>query len=89
MLKLIKNEWIKVFSKISTYVLLALVLIFVVGFSVLMKISMNSSYGGYTYTDTDIEGEISYLDMSWISNGTNSCATTIRQETHRHGNTRR
>lgn len=64
MLKLIKNEWIKVFSKISTYVLLALVLIFVVGFSVLMKISMNSSYGGYTYTDTDIEGEISYLESS-------------------------
>lgn len=64
MLKLIKNEWIKVFSKISTYVLLALVLIFVIGFSVLMKISMNGSYESYVYTDADIASEISYLESS-------------------------
>lgn len=35
MLKLIQNEWIKIFSKISTYVLLALTLAMTIGFSLL------------------------------------------------------
>ena len=62
MLRLIKNEWIKIFAKISTYIMLILVLLFVVGFSGLMY--LNSRYDtGYGYA-VDPESELEYLTVS-------------------------
>lgn len=62
MLRLIKNEWIKIFTKISTYIMLILVLLFVVGFSGLMY--LNSRYDtGYGYA-VDPESELEYLTVS-------------------------
>ena len=44
MLKLIKNEWIKIFSKVSTYIMLVLVALFVIGFAGLMFINSRYEY---------------------------------------------
>lgn len=65
MLKLIRNEIIKIFTKISTWIMLGLVLLLIIGMTVIMKISygMMDSYN-YTYTKEDIESEIQYLESS-------------------------
>lgn len=64
MLKLIQNEWIKIFSKISTYIMLVLLLLLTVGMSFIMK--KTSGYGeySYVYTKENIESEIAYLNSS-------------------------
>lgn len=65
MLKLIRNEMIKIFSKISTWIMLGLVLLLIIGMTVIMKISYNMSYSyDYTYTKQDIESELQYLESS-------------------------
>ena len=62
MLKLVKNEWLKIFSKASTYVMLALIALFVMGFSGLMFV--NSRYE-YSYREkVDAKGEMEYLTVS-------------------------
>lgn len=62
MLKLVKNEWLKIFSKASTYVMLALVALFVIGFSALMFV--NSKYE-YSYREkVDAREEMEYLTVS-------------------------
>ena len=64
MLKLIQNEMIKIFSKVSTYIMLGLLLVLLVGVSALMKLSGSYSYSGYTYTEQDIQSELDYLNSS-------------------------
>lgn len=64
MFKLIQNEWIKIFSKVSTYIMLGLLLLLTFGMSFIMK--KTSGYGAYSYTYTkeNIESEIAYLNSS-------------------------
>lgn len=62
MLKLIKNEWIKIFSKASTYIMLVLVAVFVVGFSWMMF--TNSQYEYSSNSPVDAKGEMEYLTLS-------------------------
>lgn len=62
MLKLIKNEWIKIFSKASTYIMLTLVALFVIGFSGVMF--MNSKYDFSRHIQVDAQGELEYLNIS-------------------------
>lgn len=64
MLKLIQNEWIKIFSKISTYVLLALTLAMTVGFSLLAHFVGAYEPYTYTYDKYDLNNEIAYLESS-------------------------
>lgn len=65
MLKLIQNEWIKIFTKISTWIMLALVALFAVGLTVISKSSMTSySSSGYTFDDQYYASEIDYLNMA-------------------------
>ncbi|HIS56920.1 MAG TPA: ABC transporter permease [Candidatus Fimimorpha excrementavium] len=62
MLKLIKNEWIKIFSKVSTYIMLVLVALFVIGFAGLMFI--NSRYEYDSRIAVDETSELEYLTIS-------------------------
>ena len=62
MLKLMKNEWIKIFSKASTYIMLVLVAVFVVGFSWMMF--RNSQYEYSSNSPVDAKGEMEYLTLS-------------------------
>ena len=64
MFKLIQNEMIKIFSKVSTYIMLGILLVLLVGVSALMKISGTYSYSGYTYTEQDLQSELDYLNSS-------------------------
>lgn len=64
MFKLIQNELIKIFSKVSTYIMLGILLILIVGVAALMKISGSYSYSGYTYTEQDLRSELEYLNSS-------------------------
>ena len=64
MFKLIQNEMIKIFSKVSTYIMLGILLVLLVGVSALMKLSGSYSYSGYTYTEQDIQSELDYLNSS-------------------------
>ncbi|HIU77086.1 MAG TPA: ABC transporter permease [Candidatus Pelethocola excrementipullorum] len=64
MFRLIKNELVKVFSKISTYLMLGIILIFVVGMSLLMKKSYQYSGHQYIYDRENIQYEIEYLESS-------------------------
>lgn len=64
MFKLIQNEMIKIFSKVSTYIMLGILLVLLVGVSALMKISRTYSYSGYTYTEQDLQSELDYLNSS-------------------------
>ena len=65
LLKLIQNEWIKIFTKISTWIMLALVALFAVGLTVISKSSMTSySSSGYTFDDQYYASEIDYLNMA-------------------------
>ena len=64
MFKLIQNEMIKIFSKVSTYIMLGILLVLLVGVSALMKISGTYIYSGYTYTEQDLQSELDYLNSS-------------------------
>ena len=64
MLKLIQNEWIKIFSKISTYVLLGLTLLLTMGYSILARSLGAYEPHSYTYNDYDLNSEIAYLESS-------------------------
>ncbi len=64
MVKLIQNEMIKIFSKVSTYIMLGILLVLLVGVSALMKVSGSYSYSGYTYTEQDLKSELDYLNSS-------------------------
>lgn len=64
MFRLIKNELVKVFAKISTYLMLGLTLIFVVGMAFLMKMSYQYSNHQYIYNKENIQYEIAYLESS-------------------------
>lgn len=64
MLKLIQNEWIKIFSKISTYVLLALTLAMTIGFSLLAHFVGAYEAHSYSYDKYDLNNEIAYLESS-------------------------
>ena len=55
---------IKIFSKASTYIMLGLLLVLLVGVSALMKLSGSYSYSGYIYTEQDIQSELDYLNSS-------------------------
>lgn len=64
MFRLIKNELVKVFAKISTYLMLGIVLLFVVGMALLMKMSSQYSEHQYIYNKENIQFEIAYLESS-------------------------
>lgn len=63
MFKLIQNELIKIFSKISTYIMLAILLIFIGAFAFLMR-SVTNNFGAASYTTEDWNNEIQYLESS-------------------------
>lgn len=64
MFRLIKNELVKVFAKISTYLMLGIVLIFVVGMSLLMRKSYQYGNHQYIFNKENIQNEIDYLESS-------------------------
>ena len=64
MLKLIQNEWIKIFSKVSTYVLLALTLAMLAGYSILARSLGAYEPQPYYYDQFDLNNEIAYLESS-------------------------
>lgn len=64
MLKLIQNEFVKIFSKISTYIMLVILLLFIVGVSALMKVSSSYEVRDYVYTKEELLNELDYLKSS-------------------------
>lgn len=64
MFNLIKNELIKIFTKISTYLMLGMVLLFVAGMALLLKGSFRNNNNHYAYNTETIQYEIEYLESS-------------------------
>lgn len=64
MIRLIKNEMVKIFSKISTYLMLAMILLFAAAMVWLMRGNYNYSGNHYTYDTEAINEQIGYLESS-------------------------
>lgn len=64
MFKLIKNELVKIFTKISTYLMLGLILIFIAGIAWLTRMGGVYTSHAYTYDAENIRYEMEFLESS-------------------------
>jgi ABC-2 type transport system permease protein len=61
-LRLIKNEYVKILHKVSTWVMLGLIVLTALGLNLVSLVAQNSmQYNGYQWTADDVRDQINYL----------------------------